>query len=105
MGSEMCIRDRLRELGLETPSALTEQTGSWSGLGAGVLHVIRDGEVIGAVAVEDKVRAESKAAVRALQDRGVRVAMVTGDARQVAEAVGAELGLSLIHISEPTRPY
>ncbi|MHA6513824.1 heavy metal translocating P-type ATPase [Tessaracoccus sp. Z1128] len=83
----------LRELGLETPSALTEQTESWSGRGAGVLHVIRDGEVIGAVAVEDKVRAESKAAVKALQDRGVRVAMVTGDARQVADAVGAELGI------------
>ncbi|HSO69713.1 MAG TPA: heavy metal translocating P-type ATPase, partial [Arachnia sp.] len=83
----------LRELGLETPSALTEQTDSWSGRGAGVLHVIRDGKVIGAVAVEDKVRAESKAAVKALQDRGVRVAMVTGDARQVAEAVGAELGI------------
>ena len=83
----------LRELGLETPSALTEQTGSWSGRGAGVLHVIRDGEVIGAVAVEDTVRAESRAAVKALQDRGVRVAMVTGDARQVAEAVGAELGI------------
>ncbi len=83
----------LRELGLETPSALTEQTQSWSGRGAGVLHVIRDGEVIGAVAVEDKVRPESRAAVKALQDRGVRVAMVTGDARQVAEAVGAELGI------------
>ena len=83
----------LRELGLATPSALTEKTGSWSGRGAGVLHVIRDGEVIGAVAVEDKVRAESRAAVRALQDRGVRVAMVTGDARQVADAVGAELGI------------
>ncbi|WP_078919777.1 MULTISPECIES: copper-translocating P-type ATPase [Tessaracoccus] len=83
----------LRELGLETPSALTEKTGSWSGRGAGVLHVIRDGEVIGAVAVEDTVRAESRAAVRALQDRGVRVAMVTGDARQVADAVGAELGI------------
>ena len=83
----------LRELGLETPSEIHEQTASWSGRGAGVLHVIRDGQVIGAVAVEDKVRAESRAAVKALQDRGVRVAMITGDATQVAEAVGAELGI------------
>ncbi|MHA6523932.1 copper-translocating P-type ATPase [Tessaracoccus sp. G1721] len=83
----------LRELSLEAPAAVAEQTRSWSRRGAGVLHVIRDGEIIGAVAVEDRVRPESRAAVKALQDRGVRVAMVTGDARQVAEAVGAELGI------------
>ncbi len=83
----------LKELGVEPPSELRGRTDEWSSRGAGVLHVIRDGEVIGAVAVEDTVRPESKAAVKALQDRGVRVAMVTGDARQVAEAVGEELGI------------
>ena len=36
---------------------------------------------------------ESRAAVAALQERGVKVAMITGDARQVAEAVGADLGI------------
>src|SRR5690625_742883 len=49
--------------------------------------------IIGALAVEDKVRPESRAAVRALQDRGVKVAMITGDATQVAEAVGRDLGI------------
>src|SRR5690625_5515130 len=52
-----------------------------------------DGQIIGALAVEDKVRPESRAAVRALQGRGGKVAMITGDATQVAEAVGRDLGI------------
>lgn len=83
----------LREAGLDTPSDLRPAVDEWTGRGAGVLHVLRDGEVIGALALEDKVRPESRAAVRALQERGVKVAMVTGDARQVAEAVGRDLGI------------
>ncbi|MGQ1796885.1 heavy metal translocating P-type ATPase [Kocuria oceani] len=83
----------LRELRLETPAALGPTVREWTARGAGVLHVLRDGQVIGALALEDTVRAESRAAVAALQDRGVKVAMITGDARQVADAVGAELGI------------
>ena len=45
------------------------------------------------MAVEDKIRPESRAAVKALQDRGVKVAMITGDAQQVAQAVGQDLGI------------
>ena len=58
-----------------------------------MLHIVRDGQIIGAVAVEDKIRPESRAAVKALQDRGVKVAMITGDAQQVAQAVGQDLGI------------
>lgn len=83
----------MRDHSLATPVELAETVEGWAGRGAGVLHVLRDGEVIGALALEDRVRAESRAAVRELQRRGVRVAMVTGDARQVAEAVGADLGI------------
>lgn len=83
----------LKELSLETPPDMTGTIQEWVGRGASVLHVVRDGEVIGAVRLEDRVRDESKAAVKALQDRGVKVAMITGDARQVADAVGAELGI------------
>ena len=83
----------LREFSLTIPGELTDITGSWTQRGAGVLHVVRDGEIIGAVAVEDKIRPESRAAVRALQARGVKVAMITGDATQVAQAVGKDLGI------------
>jgi Cu2+-exporting ATPase len=42
------------------------------------------------------VRPESKEAVRALHDRNVEVVMMTGDARPVAEAVAAELGIDSV---------
>ncbi|WP_024476705.1 heavy metal translocating P-type ATPase [Arthrobacter sp. CAL618] len=83
----------LKELQLETPADMRNTVQEWVGRGASVLHVVRDGQVIGAVRLEDRVRDESRAAVKALQARGVKVAMITGDARQVADAVGAELGI------------
>ena len=83
----------LAELGLTTPADIAGTVQEWVGRGASVLHVIRDSEVIGAVRLEDKVREESRAAVKALQARGVKVAMITGDARQVADVVGRELGI------------
>ncbi|MHA7176923.1 copper-translocating P-type ATPase [Arthrobacter sp. Sr24] len=85
----------LAELGASEPPGITDTTASWKERGASILHVIRDGSVIGAVALEDEVREESRQAIAALQNRGIKVAMITGDARQVATAVAAEL-----HIDE-----
>ncbi|ASU86399.1 copper-translocating P-type ATPase [Nocardiopsis gilva YIM 90087] len=81
------------ELDLAEPASLEGPTGGWRDQGATVLHVIRDHEVIGAIALADEVRPESEEAVRQLHEKGVRVAMVTGDARNVADAVAARLGL------------
>ncbi|MDF9750123.1 copper-translocating P-type ATPase [Arthrobacter sp. ES3-54] len=83
----------LRELGLQEPRALAASTGAWLERGAAVLHVVDGGTVLGAVSLEDAVRPESYQAVRALQARGIKVAMVTGDALQVAHAVAAGLGI------------
>ncbi|TCO45693.1 Cu2+-exporting ATPase [Kribbella antiqua] len=83
----------LRENGVQEPAELQAYVDSWKVRGAAVLHVVRDGEVLGAVALEDEVREESKQAVDALHKRGVKVAMITGDAHQVAEAVARELGI------------
>jgi P-type Cu2+ transporter len=83
----------LREHDATVPGELEDAVSSWKQRGAAVLHVLRDGEVVGAFALEDQVRAESRAAVDALHERGVKVAMITGDARQVADAVAAGLGI------------
>lgn len=83
----------LRELGITEPEELSRATRVWMDRGAAVLHVVDDGKVLGAVSLEDAVRTESRQAVKALQDRGVKVAMITGDAKQVAQAVGSELGI------------
>jgi len=83
----------LREYGVPEPAELEADVQAWKERGAAVLHVVRDGQVLGAVALEDEVREESKQAVDALHRRGVKVAMITGDAHQVAEAVAKELGI------------
>ncbi|MPY84058.1 MAG: heavy metal translocating P-type ATPase [Actinophytocola sp.] len=83
----------LRERSLEVPDGVREAVTGWQERGAAVLHVVRSGEIIGAVALEDQVRPESRQAVDVLHRRGVTVAMITGDARQVADAVARDIGI------------
>jgi Cu2+-exporting ATPase len=83
----------LRQLDAAEPEALSDQVGGWKRRGAAVLYVVRGDKVVGALALEDAVRPESRQAVEELHRLGRRVVMLTGDARQVAEAVAAELGV------------
>ncbi|MFC8798638.1 heavy metal translocating P-type ATPase [Promicromonospora sp. NPDC057138] len=66
---------------------------AWRGDGAIILHVLRDGAVIGGIKLADEVRAESADAVRKLHDLGVQVVMITGDAEAVARSVADEIGV------------
>jgi Cu2+-exporting ATPase len=82
------------------PRLLTEQAlealpiaAEWDRQGRTALHVILDGRVAGAVAIEDELRPESKAAIDALHALGVRVAMITGDSQAVADSVAGRLGI------------
>ena len=72
------------------------QANEWREEGAIILHVARDGEVIGGLKLADEIRPESRAAVDALHDLGIDVAMVTGDAEAVAQKVAAELGIDRV---------
>ena len=83
----------LEEEGLE---ALEESSG-WGDEGSTVLHVLREGEVVGALAVADEIREESREAVDTLHHLGVHVVMITGDAEPVARAVAGELGIDEVH--------
>jgi len=83
----------LRERQLVEPESIAPTTEAWRDRGASVLHVVVDGRVIGALALEDQVRPESRTAVDELHALGVRVVMITGDARQVADAVAAALSV------------
>ncbi|MGH2548622.1 MAG: heavy metal translocating P-type ATPase, partial [Thermomicrobiales bacterium] len=83
----------LRERNLAIPDELQASMHAWSERGAAVLTIVRDNLVVGAVALEDQIREESRQAIDELHRQGVRAVMITGDARSVAERVGAELGL------------
>jgi len=81
----------LRELDVPEPEALAGELAQWRRRGATVLYVLTGDKVLGALALEDAVRPESRQAIEELHRLGRRVVMLTGDARQVAEAVAAEL--------------
>jgi len=79
------------------PESVRATAQRWSRAGSTVVYVLRvlqsRTQVLGAIALADAIRPESLPAVQDLQARGIRVAMITGDARPVAEAVAARLGV------------
>ncbi|MFC4148756.1 heavy metal translocating P-type ATPase [Micromonospora mangrovi] len=84
----------LRELGVRLPEELAPAAARWAGRGSAVLHLVRlPDTVLGALALADEVRPEAREAIAELRALGVRtIAMITGDARPVADAVAADLG-------------
>ena len=58
-----------------------------------MIYVVSDGEVLGALALADVIRPESREAVQALRAMEVKVAMITGDSEDVAKWVADELGI------------
>ncbi|WP_370687254.1 heavy metal translocating P-type ATPase [Corynebacterium sp. CCUG 70398] len=68
----------------------------WREEGAIILHVLADGQVIGALRLADEIRPESRDTVDALHANGVQVVMITGDAQAVAETVAKELGIDRV---------
>jgi len=83
----------LRERDIKVPTDLDATVAGWRQRGAAVLHLVRDDRVIGAFELEDEIRPEARQAVAELQAQGVKVVMITGDAQQVADTVGADLGI------------
>jgi len=66
------------------------------GLRAGAktaLYVAADGQVLGLIAVADRIRPTARGAVSALHDLGIRVLLLTGDSRATAETVARTLGI------------
>jgi Cu2+-exporting ATPase len=79
----------LADLGLES----LPDTEPWAGEGRTILHVVADGRIVGALALEDEIRPESHEAVRDLHALGLKVAMITGDSQAVADSVARRLGI------------
>ena len=69
----------------------------WRAEGAIILHILADGEVIGALRLADEIRPESRDTVDALHAHGVQVVMITGDAQAVAATVAKELGIDRVY--------
>jgi Cd2+/Zn2+-exporting ATPase len=90
LGSQRLLAER----GQATPELLRLAAAA-ERIGRTVVMVGEDGHVCGLIALEDEPRAGTAAAVAALRRLGVdRLALLTGDNRETAEAVGRAVGLT-----------
>ena len=74
-------------------AALAQKADTWRSQGKGAMFAAIDRKVAALIAVADPIKETTADAVRLLKAEGVRVVMLSGDARGTAEAVGRELGI------------
>ena len=78
------------------PPEVEKLTNQWASEGKTVLYVVAEGKLLGAFAVEDEIRPESNEAVKELHRLGIRVAMITGDSKTVADSVAKRIGIDQV---------
>jgi P-type Cu2+ transporter len=83
----------LTEAKVAVPPEVEKLTATWASDGKTVLYVVAGGRLLGAFAVEDEIRPESREAVTELHRFGIRVAMITGDSKTVADSVARRIGI------------
>jgi P-type Cu2+ transporter len=81
------------ESNLAPSTELAAPTAAWAAEGKIVLFVVSQNGPLGAFAVEDEIRPESREAVQELHQLGMRVAMITGDSKTVADSVARRIGI------------
>ncbi len=91
LGNRRLMDSEKLELGVLTADAQRLQ-----GAGRTVVHVARAGKVIGLIAIADAPRPTAAATVAKLRERGVQVAMLTGDNAGTAQRIAGDLGLDMV---------
>ncbi len=86
----------LEMLNIMAPRPITDFTDAAGRKSQSVLYLVGNKQVVAAFAVADVIRPESKQAVQRLHEMGIEIAMLTGDSKPVADAVGAELGIDRV---------
>jgi len=89
-----------RRVAVGSPAFVAARCRNGDGDGGGV-HVALDGAFAGTLAIGDELRPDAAAMVRALRNAGVgHIALVSGDRRATAEAVGAAVGVDRIYADQ-----
>lgn len=86
-------RALMQENALKLPEPIRQQADSWSAAAKTVIYFANHEQVLAAAAIADPVKPESAEAVRTLQQMGIEVHLLTGDNRQTAAAVAAQVGI------------
>ena len=77
-------------------AGLINKADELQGAGRTVVHAAYNGKLVGLIAIADAPRPASAATVRKLRERGIDVAMLTGDNRSTAERIAAGLGIDIV---------
>jgi Cu2+-exporting ATPase len=86
----------LKRLALTPAAALREAADRAAARGQASVYLLTSTNAVAAFAVADAVRPESRDAIQRLRDQGIEVVMLTGDAKAVAKAVAADLGIDTV---------
>ncbi len=68
-----------------------------AGIPAAAIYVAEGGRYLGALVVADVARPETAAAVRDLKAMGLEIILMTGDVKDVASKIAAEVGIHSVH--------
>jgi Cu2+-exporting ATPase len=102
-GVEATIKDKKVALGnpkmmeyvkAEIASKMKDEAKTYQKQGKTVSYLAIDKTVVGYVVIGDKIKETSANAIKALQDKGIDVIMLTGDNQDTAQAVASELNLA-----------
>ena len=88
VGNKAIIKDAKISL-----DAVKDEYQKLAAKGKTIIFVASDAEVIGLIALSDTIKTESYETVKKLHDMNVKVAMLTGDNKEVAKGVAEELGI------------
>lgn len=89
LGNQKLMEDKAIEL----TTQIKEQVGEWQAEAKTVVYFSNNTTVLALIAIADKIKETSRAAIKTLQHKGIDVYMLTGDNQQTAKAVAAQVGL------------
>ena len=86
----------LKRLALTPPAAVREAADRAAARGQASIYLLTPTAAVAAFTVADAVRPESREAIQRLHEQRIEVVMLTGDAKAVADAVAADLGIDTV---------
>ena len=94
-GREVVVGNRalLDDRDIDVTSRIADYVREREERGETVVHVVRDGDVVGAIAMRDELRETAPGVVATLRDAGIETVMLTGDNERTAAAVAEEVGI------------
>ena len=94
-GHEIVVGNRalLKERDIDIPEPVADHVRGREARGETAVHVVRDGTVVGVIAMRDELREAAPGVVTTLREAGIETVMLTGDNERTAAAVAEEVGI------------